>query len=159
MGRIKASAPKYSAGEPEQVFESIHAIMHLVRSKQYGVLKNRPIELTHLEGKLLGFFSNHPGASLRDVVEHTGRDKSQLARLIASLKQQGLLEGQDDDYDRRSVRLRLTAEGRAIHRVLRREYGKLSEIAVEDLSREERRELASLLRRVRANLDPSPHSP
>ena len=39
-----------------------------------------------MEGKILGFFIRHPGATLRDLVAHLRQDKGQLARLIRSLK-------------------------------------------------------------------------
>jgi hypothetical protein len=37
-----------------------------------------------MEGKVLGFFARHPGATQRDLAQHSGRDKAQLARLIKS---------------------------------------------------------------------------
>ena len=146
---------KKPAKESEEVFESIHLIMHLFRSEQYRVLRDGPYELTHMEGKLLGFFYRHPASTLSDLMGHLGRDKGQLARLIKSLREQGLLEGKNDESDRRSVRLSLTPEGQTIHKTLQRQVAKLSEVAVEDLDPDERRQLVALLQRVRANLEAS----
>jgi len=140
--------------EAEAVFDAIHTIMHLFRSQQYRVLRGSPYEITHLEGKLLGFFARHPGATLRDLVAHSGRDKGQLARLIRSLREQGILQGEGDEGDRRSVRLRLTPEGLRIHETLRKQVGRLSDRAVDGLSAEERSQLVDLLMRVQANLEP-----
>lgn len=148
--------------ESHDVFESIHTIMHLFRSEQYRVLRDGPHEVTHMEGKLLGFFERNPGATLRDLTGHTRQDKGQLARLIKSLREHGLLEGREDEGDRRSVRLHVTKEGQAIHRALRQQVGRLSEIAIKGLNASERRQLVTLLHQVRENLESisdTPHPP
>ena len=68
----------------DEVVESIHAVMHLYRARQYRTLREGPSDLTHLEGKVLGFFGRHPGATQSDLVAHSARDKGQLARLIGA---------------------------------------------------------------------------
>lgn len=141
---------------PDDLFESIHTIMHLFRSEQYRVLRNSPYQLTHLEGKLLGFFFRNPGATLRDLVGQMKQDKGQLAKLIKSLKEQGLLIGKDAEGDRRSVLLHLTPEGVSVHQTLRRQVGRLSELAIKDLTASERHQLVGLLHRIRTNLEPAP---
>ena len=106
-----------------------------------------------MEGKILGFFIRHPGATLRDLVAHLRQDKGQLARLIRSLKDQELLEAQTDAGDRRSVPLHPTREGRSAHQILQRQVRKLSEVAIKGLSASERRQLVVLLHKVRSNLE------
>jgi DNA-binding MarR family transcriptional regulator len=138
---------------PEEVFEAIHKIMHLFRSEQYRALRDGPYDLTHMEGKILAFLARNSGATLSELVAHSGRDKSQLARLIKSLREQGLLHGQNDKEDRRSVRLNLTSEGRAIHQSLQLQVGRLSKVAVTGLGDEELRNLVVLLQKVRSNLE------
>lgn len=145
----KKTAGKKSA----EVFDAIHRIMHQFRSAQYRVLRDGPHELTHMEGKLLGYFSHHPDSTLRDLVAHLKQDKGQLGRLIKSLKEQGLLEGRSDEGDRRSVRLRLTAEGKKVHQTLQHQVGRLSDLAVEGLTAGQRAELVDLLQHVRTNLE------
>jgi DNA-binding MarR family transcriptional regulator len=138
---------------PEEVFAAIYTIMRLFRSEQYRSLRAGPYDLTHLEGKILAFFAGKSGATLSELVAHSGRDKSQLARLIKNLREQGLLQGQNDQEDRRSVRLTLTPKGRAIHQSLQRQVGRLSKVAVTGLGAEERRHLVGLLQKVRSNLE------
>lgn len=138
---------------PQEVFESIHAVMHLFRAELYRALRDGPHPLTHMEGKLIGFFARRPDATLSDLVAHSGRDKGQLARLIKTLKDQGLLEASEDQADRRSVRLRLTAEGRAVHQTLRRQSARLAKLAVKGLDAAECGRLVALLSRVKANLE------
>jgi DNA-binding MarR family transcriptional regulator len=140
-------------GAPVEVFERVHTIMHLFRSGQYRVLRGEAAELTHMEGKLLDFFARQPGATLRDLAAHSGRDKGQLARLIKTLRHADLLSAQDTQGDRRSVRLQLTPSGHTVHQTLQRQVGRLANVAVKGLQVEECRQLVTLLKRVQANLE------
>jgi DNA-binding MarR family transcriptional regulator len=143
-----------SVHDSEEVFDLIHTIMHLFRSQQYRGLPDGSHHLTHMEGKLLGFFARYPGATLSDLVAHSARDKGQLARLIKSLKEEDLLSVQKDQKtDRRSVGLELTGAGHAVHRTLHRQSERLAMLAVKDLDSEKRRQLLVLLRQVRSNLE------
>lgn len=141
------------AQNAEIVVESIHSVMHLFRAQQYRDLRDGPHDLTHMEAKVLGFFARRIGATLSDLVSHTGRDKGQLARLISSLRERGLLEGKADEEDRRSLRLYLTRDGTSIHRTLHRQRQHLSNLAVEGLNALEREQLLAVLAKVRANLE------
>ncbi|MBE7424757.1 MAG: winged helix-turn-helix transcriptional regulator [Burkholderiaceae bacterium] len=137
----------------DDVVEAIHAVMHLFRARQYRAVRDGASELTHLEGRVLAFFARHPGATQRELAAHSGRDKGQLARLVAGLKARALLQAQVDEGDRRSVRLRLTARGQALQQALRRQSRQLSKAAVAGLTEPERRALVELLRKVRVNIE------
>jgi len=139
--------------EDEAVLELVHTVMHRFRSLQYRALEGGTHGVTHMESKVLGFFARSPDATQSDLVQHSGRDKAQLARLIKGLRERGLLSGEADAADRRNVRLRLTAEGHAVQRVLRQQGRKLEAHAVAGLSEEQRGELVALLRQVRRNLE------
>ncbi|MBK1880821.1 winged helix-turn-helix transcriptional regulator [Luteolibacter pohnpeiensis] len=143
------------SNQADEVFESIHHLMHQFRSEQYRMLRDGPYEMTHMEGKLMGYFAHNPGSTLRELVEFTGKDKGQLARLIRSLKDQGLLEGEENAKDKRSVRLSLTSEGNAIHDALRKQLSRVSKIAVAGLDADELRQLISMLNRIKGNLEES----
>jgi DNA-binding MarR family transcriptional regulator len=143
-------------GAGDDLLEAIHAVMHLVRSQQYRALRDGPGELTHMDGKVLGFFERHPGATQSELAAHSGRDKGQLARLIGGLKARGLLDARPDEADRRSVHLTLTAAGRSVQQTLQRRWRRLADLAVAGLGEAERRELLALLERVRANLAAAP---
>ena len=130
----------------------MHSVMHQYRALQYRFLRDGPHNVTHMDGKVLAYFGRHPGATQSDLAQHTGRDKAQLARLIKGLRDQGLLQGDVDADDRRSVRLSLTAEGLAIQKELRQQARRLSLQAMEGLSAPEQQQLLALLRRVQGNL-------
>lgn len=139
----------------EQVFESIHHVTHLIRSGIFKVLRDSPYKLTHLEGKLLGYFSRHPGSTLGDVAEEMAKDKGQLAKVIRSLREYGLLTALADDSDRRKVKLVLTPQGEEIHNMVRKEIGRLSEIAIQGFDSEQKQDLLAKLKRIRTNLEAS----
>lgn len=136
-----------------EVFESIHSLMHLYRAQQYRALRDGPYNLTHMENKVLSFYARQPGATLSDLVLHSRRDKAQVARLIKGLRDKGLLEGEADDRDRRSVRLRLTEAAQAVHLALEEQARYLNTLAVDGFSEEECQRLIGLIERVRANLN------
>jgi DNA-binding MarR family transcriptional regulator len=140
----------------DDVLETMHAIMHLYRSVQQRSLRDGPNDLAHMEVKALGFFARHPGATQSDLVAHSGRDKAQVARQIRALRERGLLDAEADEQDRRSSRLSLSAEGKAVHAALHSNDGRLKEQALQGFTDEEKDALLALLGRVRANLQAMP---
>jgi len=136
----------------DDVLEVVHRLMHLARARQHEDTAG----LTPMEGRVLGFFARHPGATQRDLAEHSGRDKGQLARLVNGLKERGLLEARVDEHDRRAVCLLLTEPALKQHQALQRRRKRLAEAAVAGLSDDERQQLLALLARVRQNLEALP---
>ena len=134
--------------------ETMHATMHAYRALQYRFLRDGPHPITHMDGKVLGYFGQHPGTTQRDLADHSGRDKAQLARLVKGLRDQGLLRAEPDPADRRNVKLFLTDEGQAIRLALKQQSTRLSALAVAGFSRTERDQLLGLLQRVKENLRP-----
>jgi DNA-binding MarR family transcriptional regulator len=137
----------------DDVLELIHTVMHQYRSQQYRVLRDGPHDITHMDSKVLGYFSRHPGATQSDLAQHSGRDKAQLARLIKGMRERGLLAAEADAADRRNVRLSLTAAGQSVQRALQQQAKRLSTKAVNGFDAAERRQLLEMLQRVSANLD------
>lgn len=153
MQKLVDQVNQKPASPATEVMESVHAIMHLYRSRQQRSLRAEEHELAHMEAKVLGFFARHPGASQTDLVAHSGRDKAQVARLIRGLRERGLLDAQADEADRRSTRLRLSDAGRDLYSALHRHDGQLAAAALAGLSEDEQAKLLGLLERVRANLE------
>jgi DNA-binding MarR family transcriptional regulator len=151
MDSASHSSPQPSPAE--EVIELVHAVMHQFRSRQYQVLRDNAHDVTHMDSKVLGFFSRHPGGTLSDLAAHSGRDKAQLARLVKGLRERGLLVAEADVADRRNVRLRLSDAGRAVQRALHGEAHTLNSRAIDGLSAHEQSQLIALLGRLKANLD------
>ena len=145
-------APSPQAAIAEAVLDLVHTVMHQFRSTQYQVLRDNAHDVTHMESKVMGFFARHPGATLSELVSHSGRDKAQLAKLVKGLRERALLDAEVDADDRRSVRLRLSAAGHAVQKALHAEARLLNERAVDGLSAQEQAQLVALLSRVKANL-------
>jgi len=141
------------ADSASAVFDAIHEIMHLYRAQQYRALRDGPHDITHMEAKVLGYFARHPGATQSDLMVHAARDKAQLARLVRGLRDKGWLEATVDEADRRSTRLHVTEEGKAIARSLQREGDQLARVAAAGLDDAERRQLLALLEKVRGTID------
>jgi DNA-binding MarR family transcriptional regulator len=136
-----------------EVLERVHDIMHLYRSAQQRSLRAGPHDLAHMEIKVLGFFARRPGATQSDLAAHSGRDKAQLARLVRGLRDRGLLEAVADEADKRSTRLSLSEEGKAMFAALHVHDGALAEAALAGIPEAERATLLDLLARVHANLE------
>jgi DNA-binding MarR family transcriptional regulator len=139
-------------GLAEEVVESVHKVMHQFRSLQFRALKEAAHDLTHMEAKTLGFFAARPGATQSELVQHAGRDKGQVARLIAGLRERGLLEASAAVSDKRSVHLEVSASGRALQQQLRKQAQRVSAQAVSGLDEAECRQLLALLAKLQENL-------
>jgi DNA-binding MarR family transcriptional regulator len=135
------------------VLDLIHTIMHQFRSQQFQALREDSHDLTPMESRVLGFFERHPGSTQSDLARHSGRDKAQVTRLIAGLRERGLLQGEADTADRRNTRLSLTEAGLAAQRQIKRHAEALNVQALQGLSAEQQQNLQELLRQVKANLD------
>ncbi len=134
------------------IFEAIHEIMHLYRAQQYRALRAGAHELTHMENRALGHIARHPGATGRDLVQRSGRDKAQVTRLVQGLREKGLVEARADEADRRSTRLYLSASGQAVHAEMRQAGLMLAAEALAGLDEGELRQLETLLDRVQEGL-------
>ncbi|MYM33473.1 MarR family transcriptional regulator [Duganella sp. FT94W] len=139
--------------QSEQVFDTIHSIMHLFRARQLRGLRDTPHELTHMEYKALGFFARHPGATQGDLVAHSGRDKAQLARLLKGLRDKQLLEAMADEADRRVTRLTLSPEGARMFNSLNDLGAQAAAKAVAGLSADQLGQLQAQLQQIRDNLE------
>jgi DNA-binding MarR family transcriptional regulator len=147
INQCAADAP---AGD--EVLELVHQVMHRYRSHQLRGVRASTQELTHMDSRVLAFFGRCPGATQSDLVQHTGRDKAQLARLIKGLRERGWLVGEADPADRRSIHLRLTPEGETVHRALRAHASTVQAQAIAGLTPTEHTELLRLLQHVQRNL-------
>lgn len=137
----------------DAVFEALHSVMHLYRSARTQAFRDEEQDVTHMETRVIAYFDHHPGATLSDLVQHSGRDKAQLTRLIRGLREKAYLEATEDAQDRRSTRLHLTAAGKALQRQLKKSAHTVLEQAVSGMSEQQRGELVSLLTLLQENLE------
>ena len=153
---VNHPAGKPAAPGGDELLDLVHTLMHQVRSQQYRALQDGPQALTHMESKVLGYFGRHPGGTQSELVQHSGRDKAQLARLIKGLRERGLLAGVADPADGRNLRLSLTSDGQALLKSLQQQTRKVGARAVAGMDAAEREQLRALLQRLHDNLDQAP---
>jgi len=151
----KVDNVNYNLDDKHQVFETIHRLMHTFRARQYRLVQDSGVDLTHMQHKVLGYFARHPDATLSDLVAESGKDKAQIARLITEVRTKGLLDAKADTADKRVTRLRLTQAGREIFERLKKTERELSDLAVQGLSEDECKLLLKLLSDIKNNLSDS----
>lgn len=152
MPRAPTPPASTDALTADDVVEAVHAVMHAFRARQQRAQRDGEHDLAHMEAKTLGYFARHPGATQRDLVQHAGRDKGQIARLIAGLRERHLLDASPDDQDRRSVRLQVSAEGHRLLAVWQAHAQQVAGDAAAGMTVDERRTLVALLARMQDNL-------
>lgn len=131
------------------LFELFHAATHRFRASMQDAIAEDESGLAVMEARALGFIAGHPGATPSDLVKRSGRDKAQVARLLAGLEARGLIQrGAPVEGDRRSHTLHATAEGRAIHRRLDRKRSRVVATMFAPFSAAERATLTQLLARI-----------
>ncbi|GAA6141619.1 MarR family winged helix-turn-helix transcriptional regulator [Hydrogenophaga sp. 5NK40-0174] len=139
-----------STKAPEEIMDAMHELLHLARAAQR---QRMPDDGLHpMEGRALGFFVRHPGGTQRELVQHSGRDKGQVARLIASLRDKGLLVAEPDAEDRRVTRLYPSESALALHGQVMAERKAVAADALTGLSAEDKRNLLRMLDHMQTRL-------
>ncbi|MGZ6125961.1 MAG: MarR family winged helix-turn-helix transcriptional regulator, partial [Myxococcales bacterium] len=93
------------------------------------------------------------GPSLGEIAARLRMDAPTASRAVGQLLRRKLVKAEGDRGDRRRLRLRLTAQGRARIGPLRALAAELRSAATHGLSRQDEDALRRLLRRILANLD------
>jgi DNA-binding MarR family transcriptional regulator len=145
----KTEAQSEVAGEA--VFEHMHEIMFLFRSLLQQHLREDGGEIPGMAFKVLGFFARHPGSTQIELVQHSGRDKGQVARLVKALTERGLLQRGDAAAGKRRG-LQLTETGMVMHRRLQRQKSQLANKLIGGLTAQELVQLNKLLMKLKAPL-------
>lgn len=144
-----------SSTTPEAIFDAISFLNHEIRSRYYQVSREHGAGLAGMEFKALRFIATHKGATQRDLVEHYGRDKGQMARVIDKLKKSDLVQAVADEEDRRIARLQVTDQGQQLHHEFKRLNDEIARQATSTFTDEECGQLFRLLEQMNQNLKPS----
>jgi DNA-binding MarR family transcriptional regulator len=106
--------PKAAPSKAERLHE---LLMDLVRAT--GLLQPDHAvpgqQLTVSQAFALHELDTEPPLSQRDLAERLHLEKSTVSRLVSEMERKGLVVRAPDPANRRTVRLRLTDEGRALH--------------------------------------------
>ncbi|WP_341677013.1 MarR family transcriptional regulator [Niveibacterium sp. SC-1] len=147
-----SSSPSSSSALPDAL-EALHELTHAIRAHLHRPRREDANAPPPMEARALGFFMRHPGATQTDLVAHSGRDKAQVARLIKSLIERGLLKAEANPQDGRSLCLRPTEEGLAECKAFLQERRRLGKQLVQGLSAEQLAGFQAVITHMRANLD------
>ncbi|OEV14159.1 MarR family winged helix-turn-helix transcriptional regulator [Streptomyces nanshensis] len=105
-------------------------------------------ETTSPQFAVLNALEEKPGMDQRTLSEHVHLDRSTVADVVARLAGRELLERVRDRRDGRRNVLRLTAEGRRVHRRLVTRTERMNRVFLAPLDEDERRTLLRLVARV-----------
>jgi DNA-binding MarR family transcriptional regulator len=145
MDERPASRPV--AGEEDFAYLLVQLGFHLAR--QFSERLD-PLGLEPRHAGMLTRLAAHEGLSQQALGELIGLNPTRMVFLVDELEQRGLVERRRNTADRRSYALYLTTQGRdTLHRIQAAGDRHQHEIGA-SLSKAERLELASLLRRLAA---------
>ena len=131
----------------------MQAVVHAMRSRHHEALAKAGVGLSPLEVRVLVYFARHPGATQRELADHSGRDKGQVDRLVRGLHERGLLEATDDPDDGRITRVHLSPAAQTLYQSVLRQRRRMANAVFEGIGNEERRRMLALLRRMHLNIE------
>ena len=136
---------------PSDVLERMHALMHSLRHHMRDAMRADGDGLGLMEARCLRYFARHPGATQSDLVQQSGRDKAQIARIVKGLIDRELLCGQPNPADGRSQVLQVSPKGEALQRKMRSHQAAFERRLMRGLEPDERATLVALLERLQRN--------
>ncbi len=143
------SVESVSEAAGDAVFEQMHEILFLFRSQLSQRLNKAGEDVPGMAWKVLGFYARHPGWTQMQLVEHSGRDKGQVARLVKQLTERGLLH-RGDGFSGKRRGLALTERGQLVFNRLQRHRAQLANQLTSVLSANEQAQLSRLLEKIKA---------
>ena len=129
---------------PADESEELHALfMELVRVagllQPGGQLSGPPVSLS--QAFAIHELDEGAGLCQQELAERLHLEKSTVSRMVADLEHKGLVQRERDPASRRTYRLRLTDEGRALHTLVSAGYGAQYHEWTDAMSPAERRAL------------------
>ncbi|MEZ5700722.1 MAG: MarR family winged helix-turn-helix transcriptional regulator [Burkholderiaceae bacterium] len=137
--------------QPPRVLERMHALMHGLKHHMREAMHADGEGLGMMEARCLRYFAHHPGATQSDLVQHAGRDKAQIARIVKGLIERELLCGQPNPADGRSQVLRVSTKGSALQSKMQGHEAAFERRLMRGLDADERATLVALLERLEHN--------
>ncbi|MBE7942560.1 MULTISPECIES: MarR family transcriptional regulator [Ramlibacter] len=137
--------------DPQHHFGFLLKDVSRLYTRSFGA-RAEPLGLSLDRCRVLGYLRRQQGLNQAQLAELCDTDPMTLGRLLARMEAEGLVEREPNPDDRRAHRLR---PGRAAGRLLARMDPLADQTeagALAGLDAAERRQLAALLERVKANL-------
>lgn len=134
------------------LMEQFSDLVHSFKHRQRRTLESA-IDLPPMQAKALMFVARHPGQTQQDLVDHSGRDKAQVARLLKELEEHGLIQRSPDPKDRRVLRLDISPAGSQVIDRFMAMRRQITAAMLDGLSDQDRQTLARLLAAMTDNLN------
>lgn len=134
------------------VLDKLHLLVSIFHRRMHEAVREDGDGLAPMEARALRFLARHEGSTQRDMTQHTGRDKAQIARIVRTLLERGLVESSPDPEDGRSQRLHLTAAGRAMQRRMQQHRAKFEQALTQGFDEPEQAALVAQLERLVGNV-------
>ncbi len=144
-------APTTPSNETE-VLDRLHQLMHGLRRFMHDAMREDGDGLAPMEARCLAYFARREGHTQSELVQHAGRDKAQIARIVKALHERGLLQSAPDPRDGRCQRITPTPAGRAMQQKMRQHRVRFEKALTTGLGKGERATLLALLDRLQANV-------
>ena len=119
------------------------------QGRRYRAAALEPYGLTHYHASFLPAIDEHPGLSQDQLAQLLCMNKSNVARRIATLEEEGLVHRTPSSRDRRVMEVSLTEKARALLPVIRHTQQTWDEYLRQDMTPEEQALLARLLSHIR----------
>jgi DNA-binding MarR family transcriptional regulator len=105
-------------------------------------------DLTLAEWRVLAHLETLGEASSARIAAAAAADRAEVSRAVASLEEAGLILRRPDSGNRKRLLLRLTEQGRKVHRAVRAKRVAYFEYLLADLDENERRGLDAALLKI-----------
>ncbi len=135
-----------------EILEKLHLLVSIFHRRMHDAVREDGEGLAPMEARALRFLAHHEGSTQRDMTQHTGRDKAQIARIVRTLLERGLIDSAPDPDDGRSQRLRLTAAGRAMQRRMQQHRARFEQALAQGFDESEQAALVAQLERMVVNV-------
>lgn len=132
-----------------EVFDTLHELQHLFRSRMRKSMEAVHPDLTFNEMRVLMRAGRHPGLTQRDLVENSHADKAQMARVLAHLQDRGLLTRSASKADKRVRCLHLSEQGQKVFARMRGLQERVAAELLADCAPSFQGQLLASLREVR----------
>jgi DNA-binding MarR family transcriptional regulator len=127
-----------------EILNLINALAHQATAAMQRSLREAGLGLVAMEARTLRFIARHPGCTQNDIVQESGRDKAQIARIIKVLVERDEIRKRTAVGGKRQ--LEVTSVGAKSHEKAERLRTVVAQAMVANISAKERAELERILR-------------
>ena len=136
-----------------ELSEALFSLVHTVRNNMMHEIKLLAIDLSPMHMKSLKVISKIEDCTGQKLAGFMGRDKAQINRLIKELVNQELINKENNEKDKRSQFLVLSAKGKDIMKEFQKIEKQVFHKMINDIPLEKIEEFIQLTQKLKSNLD------